>query len=53
MINKQEVRFSPDLLFVKQGGELSYLQLIGQRLNRSKFVDLCAILWYTITQVHN
>lgn len=22
-------------------------------MNRSKFVDLCAILWYTITQVHN
>jgi len=42
----------PDLLFIKQG-EMSFLQLIGQRLNRSKFVDLCAILWYTITQIHN
>ena len=26
---------------------------IKQKWSQSKFVDLCAILWYTITQVHN
>lgn len=26
---------------------------IKQRWSQSKFVDLCAILWYTTTQVHN